>query len=65
MCVAFFAMLIQVPIQTISVWISIMSHCMSSLKVFYLTTSKTVPQSPIDDAPGSVKGGSTPLCVIV
>lgn len=34
-------------------------------KALYLTTSKAVPQCPIDDAPSSVKGGSTPLCVIV
>lgn len=34
-------------------------------KVLYLTTSKTVPQGPIDDAPSSVKGGSTPLRVII
>lgn len=34
-------------------------------KVLYLTTSKTVPQCAIDDAPSSVKGGSTPVCVIV
>lgn len=30
-----------------------------------LTTSKTVPQRSIDDAPRTVKGGSTPVCVIV
>ena len=34
-------------------------------QVLYLTTSKTVPQSTIDDAPGPVKGGPTPICVIV
>lgn len=31
----------------------------------HLTTSKAVPQCPIDDAPSSVKGGSAPLCVVV
>lgn len=30
-----------------------------------LTTSKAVPQRSIDDAPRTIKGRSTPVCVIV
>lgn len=33
--------------------------------VLHLTSSKTVPQCPVDDAPSSVKGGSTPICVVI